>query len=317
MADGAMPVNGLAECVERKLRFDTNQAMVGFCGPCDRTLTELETDLGITFLRDGATLLVQVDNHRAEDIMTKLKDLAALAEQGTVIDRTMALGIRPQGDQPVLVGRRKTVMARTANQAGFVMDLMRLELAFGLGPAGTGKTYLAVAAAVHHLLAGDVERIILSRPAVEAGEKLGHLPGDMKEKIDPYMQPLYDALSDLIPGKELAKMMEHKTIEIAPLAFMRGRTLSNAFVVLDEAQNATSAQMKMFLTRLGQGARMAITGDPGQIDLPRGVVSGLVEAQRLLKDVDGIGFTTFESADVVRHPLVKKILEAYAEGADA
>ncbi|RFU12804.1 PhoH family protein [Rhodobacteraceae bacterium W635] len=207
--------------------------------------------------------------------------------------------------------RKKTVEPRTKAQQDYVKALFAHELAFGIGPAGTGKTYLAVAVAVNQMVNGHVERIILSRPAVEAGEKLGYLPGDMKDKVDPYMQPLYDALNDFLPGKQLAKLIEEKRIEIAPLAFMRGRTLSNAYVVLDEAQNATSMQMKMFLTRLGQGSRMVVTGDRSQIDLPRGVSSGLREAERILGDVEGISFNYFTSKDVVRHPMVAKIIEAY------
>jgi phosphate starvation-inducible PhoH-like protein len=194
--------------------------------------------------------------------------------------------------------------------------LFKNELCFGIGPAGTGKTYLAVAVGVSMFITGRVDKIILSRPAVEAGERLGFLPGDMKEKVDPYMQPLYDALNDFLPAKQMAKLMEDKAIEIAPLAFMRGRTLANAFVVLDEAQNATSMQMKMFLTRLGEGSRMVITGDRTQIDLPRGVQSGLADAERLLSNIPKISFNYFTSKDVVRHPLVAAIIEAYdADGA--
>jgi phosphate starvation-inducible PhoH-like protein len=194
--------------------------------------------------------------------------------------------------------------------------LFKNELSFGIGPAGTGKTYLAVAVGVSMFITGRVDKIILSRPAVEAGERLGFLPGDMKEKVDPYMQPLYDALNDFLPAKQMVKLMEDKAIEIAPLAFMRGRTLANAFVVLDEAQNATSMQMKMFLTRLGEGSRMVITGDRTQIDLPRGVQSGLADAERLLSDIPKISFNYFTSKDVVRHPLVAAIIEAYdADGA--
>ena len=207
--------------------------------------------------------------------------------------------------------RRKVVEPRTAAQKAYVRNLFRNELVFGLGPAGTGKTYLAVAAAVATFIEGHVDKIILSRPAVEAGERLGFLPGDMKEKVDPYMQPLYDALNDFFPPKQVAKLIEERQIEIAPLAFMRGRTLANAFVVLDEAQNATTMQMKMFLTRLGEGSRMAVTGDMTQIDLPRGVTSGLVEAERLLRDVPGVGFSRFTAEDVVRHPLVARIIRAY------
>ena len=181
------------------------------------------------------------------------------------------------------------------------------------GMPGTGKTYLAVAVAVSKFISGEVDRIIFSRPAVEAGEKLGYLPGDMKEKVDPYMQPLYDALNDFLPARQLARYIEEKRIEIAPLAFMRGRTLSHAFVVLDEAQNATSMQMKMFLTRLGEGSRMVITGDVSQIDLPRGVQSGLSEAEKLLKDIPDISFSYFTATDVVRHKLVAAIIQAYDE----
>jgi phosphate starvation-inducible PhoH-like protein len=211
--------------------------------------------------------------------------------------------------------RRKLVEPRTAAQRAYVRNLFRNELVFGLGPAGTGKTYLAVAAAVSMYIEGGVERIILSRPAVEAGERLGFLPGDMKEKVDPYMQPLYDALNDFFPPKQVQKLIEERQIEIAPLAFMRGRTLANAYVVLDEAQNATTMQMKMFLTRLGEGSRMAVTGDTTQIDLPRGVKSGLIEAERILRDVPGVGFTRFGAEDVVRHPLVARIIRAYESAA--
>jgi phosphate starvation-inducible protein PhoH and related proteins len=217
----------------------------------------------------------------------------------------------PMGDAIEIQTRKKRVEPRTDAQKAYVQSLFDNELAFGIGPAGTGKTYLAVAVGVSMFIGGHVDRIILSRPAVEAGEKLGYLPGDMKDKVDPYMQPLYDALNDFLPGKQLAKLLEEKRIEIAPLAFMRGRTLSNAFVVLDEAQNATSMQMKMFLTRLGQNSRMVITGDRTQIDLPRGVQSGLQDAERLLKTIPSISFNYFTSKDVVRHPLVAAIIEAY------
>jgi phosphate starvation-inducible PhoH-like protein len=216
-----------------------------------------------------------------------------------------------KGDKLEIRTRKKVVEPRTKSQIAYVKSLFNNELVFGLGPAGTGKTYLAVAAAVSNYLEGNVDRIILSRPAVEAGERLGFLPGDMKDKVDPYMQPLYDALNDFLPSKQVGKMIEEKQIEIAPLAFMRGRTLSNAFVVLDEAQNATTMQMKMFLTRLGEGSRMAINGDMSQVDLPRGVMSGLIEAERVLRKVPGIGFSYFTAEDVVRHPMVAKIVKAY------
>jgi phosphate starvation-inducible PhoH-like protein len=207
--------------------------------------------------------------------------------------------------------RKKTVEPRTNTQKNYVKSLFKNELVFGLGPAGTGKTYLAVAAGVSMFIEGHVDRILLSRPAVEAGERLGFLPGDMKDKVDPYMQPLYDALNDFLPSKQVGKLIEEKRIEIAPLAFMRGRTLSNAFIVLDEAQNATTMQMKMFLTRMGEGSQMAITGDSSQCDLPRGVPSGLVEAEKVLRGVKGVGMTTFKAEDVVRHPMVARIIRAY------
>ena len=216
-----------------------------------------------------------------------------------------------QAAPPELRTLRKPVEPRTAAQKAYVEALLAHELAFGIGPAGTGKTYLAVAVGVSLFLAGEVERIVLSRPAVEAGERLGFLPGDMREKIDPYMQPLYDALNDFIPARQVQKLLEEKRIEIAPLAFMRGRTLAHAFVVLDEAQNATTMQMKMFLTRLGEGSRMVITGDRTQVDLPRGIASGLADAERILAGVPGVSFSYFTARDVVRHPLVARIIEAY------
>jgi len=250
---------------------------------------------------------------------------AGRAVEPADIDREVRMGASekgtgtPDGDQMDLLPdarveiktRKKMVEPRTAAQKAYVKSLFDNELAFGIGPAGTGKTYLAVAVGVNLFIGGHVDKIILSRPAVEAGEKLGYLPGDMKDKVDPYMQPLYDALNDFLPQKQVEKLIEEKKIEIAPLAFMRGRTLSRAFVVLDEAQNATTMQMKMFLTRLGEGSRMVITGDRTQIDLPRGVSSGLRDAERLLGNIPKISFNYFSSKDVVRHPLVAAIIEAY------
>jgi phosphate starvation-inducible PhoH-like protein len=207
--------------------------------------------------------------------------------------------------------RKKTIIARTPTQDAYMRALERSEMVFGVGPAGTGKTYLAVAHAAQLLERGAVEKIILSRPAVEAGERLGFLPGDMKEKVDPYLRPLYDALYDMMPGDKVERAITAGVIEIAPLAFMRGRTLANAAVILDEAQNTTAMQMKMFLTRLGENSRMIITGDPSQIDLPRGIKSGLVEALHLLNEVEGISIVRFKDVDVVRHPLVGRIVKAY------
>jgi len=211
--------------------------------------------------------------------------------------------------------RRRTIHARTPTQDAYMRALERSELVFGVGPAGTGKTYLAVAHAAQLLERGQVERIILSRPAVEAGERLGFLPGDMKEKVDPYLRPLYDALYDMIPAEKVERALAAGAIEIAPLAFMRGRTLSHAAVILDEAQNTTTMQMKMFLTRLGENARMVVTGDPSQVDLPPGQKSGLIEALRVLEKVPSAVTVRFEAKDVVRHPLVQAIVEAYEEDA--
>jgi phosphate starvation-inducible PhoH-like protein len=210
-----------------------------------------------------------------------------------------------------IVTRKKTILPRTLAQKSYVKKLLNGDITFGIGPAGTGKTYLGVAVGVSLYLSGVVDKIVLTRPAVEAGERLGFLPGDMKDKVDPYMQPLYDALQDCLTGKQITKMIDDKLIEIAPLAFMRGRTLSHSFVVLDEAQNATEMQMKMFLTRLGENSKMVITGDTTQIDLPRGVKSGLVSALEILKGVKGISFAEFNSDDVVRHHMVTRIIKAY------
>ncbi|AUN31766.1 phosphate starvation-inducible protein PhoH [Niveispirillum cyanobacteriorum] len=207
--------------------------------------------------------------------------------------------------------KRRTITPRSGTQARYLEALAESELVFGLGPAGTGKTYLAVAQAVSLLMQGSIERIILSRPAVEAGERLGFLPGDMKEKVDPYLRPLYDALHDMLPGDQVTKRLETGVIEVAPLAFMRGRTLAHAFVILDEAQNTTPMQMKMFLTRLGEGSRMVVTGDVTQIDLPTGQKSGLREALTILRGVEGVSFVEFTDQDVVRHPLVGRIVRAY------
>lgn len=314
----------------QQLEFSDNRLLIDLCGPYDANLTAVETALEVQIVRRGNQLSVIGEDDATTRAVAVLNGLYARLEGGRSVepadvtsllrmgDSAAGTGVRP-GDQiemPNLGGveiqtRKKRVEPRTAAQKAYVQSLFDNELAFGIGPAGTGKTYLAVAVGVSMFIGGHVDRIILSRPAVEAGEKLGYLPGDMKDKVDPYMQPLYDALNDFLPGKQLAKLIEEKKIEIAPLAFMRGRTLSNAFVVLDEAQNATSMQMKMFLTRLGEGSRMVITGDRTQIDLPRGVPSGLQDAERLLKTIPKISFNYFTSKDVVRHPLVAAIIEAY------
>ncbi len=311
------------------LEFPDNRLLIDLCGELDRNIVLVETRLGVAINRRGNHLALHGPLPERQAAEQVLRTLYARLEQGRPVatgDIEAAIRLLPghgssetrisqldmfSGEPLEIRTRRKVVEPRTAAQKAYVRNLFRNELVFGLGPAGTGKTYLAVAAAASMFIDGHVDRIILSRPAVEAGERLGFLPGDMKEKVDPYMQPLYDALNDFFPPKQVQKLIEEKQIEIAPLAFMRGRTLANAYVVLDEAQNATTMQMKMFLTRLGEGSRMAVTGDPTQIDLPKGVTSGLVEAERVLRDVSGVGFTRFTAEDVVRHPLVARIIRAY------
>lgn len=313
---------------ETLLEFPDNRVLIDLCGEYDRNLAQIEQKLSVQILRRGNVLAVFGEAGSRERAAEVLQELYEKLESGRSVDAgeidgTIRLGgpdASPQeGDQIEMFSaglvevktRKKTVLPRTAAQKAYVQSLFKHELAFGIGPAGTGKTYLAVAVGVNLFIGGHVDKIILSRPAVEAGERLGFLPGDMKDKVDPYMQPLYDALNDFLPDKQVAKLIEDKKIEIAPLAFMRGRTLSNAFVVLDEAQNATTMQMKMFLTRLGEGSRMVITGDRTQVDLPRGVSSGLRDAERLLGNIKDISFNYFTAKDVVRHPLVAKIIEAY------
>ena len=312
------------------LEFPDNRLLIDLCGPYDGHLTAIEAALEVQIVRRGNVIAIMGEEDAQARAGAVLNALYLRLEAGKGVepgdvDRELRMGGSEQdtgaqsGDQlemPVgnrieIKTRKKLVEPRTDAQKAYVQSLFDTELAFGIGPAGTGKTYLAVAVGVSMFISGHVDKIILCRPAVEAGERLGFLPGTQEEKVDPYMQPLYDALNDFLPGKQLAKLKEEKTIEIAPLAFMRGRTLSRAFVVLDEAQNATTMQMKMFLTRLGEGSRMVITGDRTQIDLPRGVPSGLADAERLLKSVPKISFNYFTSKDVVRHPLVAAIIEAY------
>jgi phosphate starvation-inducible PhoH-like protein len=315
------------DIVETILEFPDNRLLIDLCGEFDRNLAQVEHQMGVHILRRGNRLAVIGEKAAREQAAAVLRSLYARLESGRGvaagdIDGAMRMG-RPVGeavgvDQGELFQtgvelrtRKKPIEPRTEAQKAYVANLFQHELGFGIGPAGTGKTYLAVAVGVTMFISGAVEKIILSRPAVEAGERLGFLPGDAKEKVDPYMQPLYDALNDFLPAKQVEKLMQEKRIEIAPLAFMRGRTLSNAFIVLDEAQNATTMQMKMFLTRLGEGSRMVITGDRTQVDLPRGTASGLADAERILKGVRGVSFNYFTSRDVVRHPLVGRIIEAY------
>ena len=312
------------------LEFPDNRLLIDLCGEYDRNLAMIEKALDVQIVRRGNQLSILGTAAGLPEATAVLKTLYQRLELGRPIEAgdvdgelRMTVARGGSADRPIdqlemfsgpkieVKTRKKVIEPRTEAQKVYVSSLLSSELVFGIGPAGTGKTYLAVAVGVSMFLAGKVDKIILSRPAVEAGEKLGYLPGDMKEKVDPYMQPLYDALDDFIPGKQLGRLFEEKQIEIAPLAFMRGRTLANAFVVLDEAQNATSMQMKMFLTRLGAGSRMVITGDRSQVDLPRGVTSGLADAERLLYSIDKISFNYFTSKDVVRHPLVAAIIDAY------
>jgi len=315
---------------ESLIEFPDNRLLIDLCGAYDQHLAAIEKALDVQIIRRGNQLAILGSAAGLDEVTEILKALYQRLEAGRTIepgdiDRELRMqgdgenGVDRKVDQLEMFSgekfeiktRKKIIEPRTDAQKAYVASLFSNELAFGIGPAGTGKTYLAVAVGVSMFIAGKVDKIILSRPAVEAGEKLGYLPGDMKEKVDPYMQPLYDALDDFIPSKQLARLFEEKQIEIAPLAFMRGRTLSNAFVVLDEAQNATSMQMKMFLTRLGEGSRMVITGDRSQVDLPRGVTSGLADAERLLHSIEKISFNYFTSKDVVRHPLVAAIIDAY------
>ena len=310
------------------LTFDDNRLLPLLVGEHEQHLSRLEKRLGVSVITKGNRLTVSgvgdgcaVARAALEALWNRLK--AGMAVGPAEVDAALRIAtssdpdLREQALQALsnpkagLRTKRRAITPRSPTQAVYLEALANHELVFGLGPAGTGKTYLAVAQAVSLMLAGDVDRIILSRPAVEAGERLGFLPGDLKEKVDPYLRPLYDALHDMLPADLVAKRLETGAIEVAPLAFMRGRTLANAFVILDEAQNTTPMQMKMFLTRLGEGSRMVVTGDITQVDLPRGQESGLKEAIRIVEGTEGVAFVRFTEADVVRHPLVARIVRAY------
>jgi phosphate starvation-inducible protein PhoH and related proteins len=296
-------------------------------GVNERNLQELGRFFGIRFVLRGDQLILSGPLERIEEAVPVTQHLIELArlrapfDVGDVIRlaeefrrRGPDAGIPVQDDLRIaLPGTRKIIVPKSQGQADYLRAIQSHDVAIGIGPAGTGKTYLAVAAAVQALYRKRVKRIILARPAVEAGENLGFLPGDLQEKVDPYLRPLYDALEDMMPAERVQRALEDRTIEIAPLAYMRGRTLSDAFVILDEAQNATTAQMKMFLTRLGLNSRVVITGDTTQIDLPKPSDSGLLEAERILKGIDGIAICYLDGADVIRHRLVKEIIRAYAE----
>jgi phosphate starvation-inducible protein PhoH and related proteins len=321
------------------LDFDDNRLLALLFGEHDRHLARIEERLNVAVASRGNRLMITGPADAMAQARKVLTDLYRRLESGSEIEmgdvdgairmtqggpmnapvtaklRDKAELIRD--DRPVPEGavrtKKRIILPRSHTQKLYFEALQKHELVFGLGPAGTGKTYLAVAMAVSMLLEGRVDRIILSRPAVEAGERLGFLPGDMRDKIDPYLRPLYDALYDMLPAERVAKGLESGEIEVAPLAFMRGRTLANAFVILDEAQNTSPVQMKMLLTRLGENSRLAVTGDLSQIDLPIGVPSGLRHALDILDGVEGLSFINFGEADVVRHPLVTKIVRAYAQ----
>ncbi|PWW00171.1 phosphate starvation-inducible protein PhoH [Hoeflea marina] len=320
---------GASDATHIALTFENNRLASELFGQFDQHLALLEQRLKIDARARGNTVTLRGDElatnqaRRALDYLydrlqkgssVEISDVEGAVRMAQAADDQLVLPTLERKGKLALAQistRKKTVIARTPTQDAYMRAMERAELVFGVGPAGTGKTYLAVAHAAQLLERGSVERIILSRPAVEAGERLGFLPGDMKEKVDPYLRPLYDALYDMMPGDKVERAITAGVIEIAPLAFMRGRTLANAAVILDEAQNTTQMQMKMFLTRLGENSRMIITGDPSQVDLPRGVTSGLGEALAFLEGVDGIVTCRFKAADVVRHPLVQRIVEAY------
>jgi phosphate starvation-inducible protein PhoH and related proteins len=303
-----------------------NRALANLCGPLDANLRQIEAALDVSIAhRGGEFTLSGLPAHTAraalalerfyagaekplsvDDIQLGLIELAMQKDAATIVEDESA---------PLLRTRRTDLHGRTPNQTRYLRDIQEHDITFGIGPAGTGKTYLAVACAVDALERDAVKRLVLVRPAVEAGERLGFLPGDLAQKVDPYLRPLYDALYDLLGFDKTGKLFERSTIEIAPLAYMRGRTLNHSFIILDEAQNTTPEQMKMFLTRIGFGTKAVITGDVTQSDLARGQKSGLIEADRILAGVRGIAFTRFTSADVVRHPLVQKIISAYERDA--
>ena len=320
---------GASDKAHLVLTFDNNRFASALYGQFDENLARIEQKLGVDLRSKGNQLSIQGDPTAAEQARRTLDHLYDMLQKGAHVGQSdvdgairMAVAADDQLSLPTLEKkgkmsaaqistRKRTIYARSANQDAYMRALERSELVFGIGPAGTGKTYLAVAHAAMLLERGLVERIILSRPAVEAGERLGFLPGDMKEKVDPYLRPLYDALYDMMPADKVERAIAAEVIEIAPLAFMRGRTLAHSAVILDEAQNTTQMQMKMFLTRLGENSRMIVTGDPSQIDLPPHTKSGLVEALKVLDGVPNIVKVRFEDKDVVRHPLVAEIVRAY------
>ncbi|AMO23590.1 PhoH family protein [Ramlibacter solisilvae] len=295
----------------------SNTRLANLCGPTDEHLRTVETAFQVRIQRRHDQFRIEGPKAKAQRALEVLEAMYEMAGRPIAADKVqlMVASEYPMDEDAegaqLLHTRRSDLKARTPNQSVYLDNIANHDITFGIGPAGTGKTYLAVACAVDALERSAVQRIVLTRPAVEAGEKLGFLPGDLVQKVDPYLRPLYDALYDLMGFDRVTKAFERNALEIAPLAFMRGRTLNNAFVILDEAQNTTPEQMKMFLTRIGFGSRCVVNGDISQIDLPKGQLSGLVDAERILRRVKGIAHTRFTSADVVRHPLVARIVDAY------
>jgi phosphate starvation-inducible protein PhoH and related proteins len=295
-----------------------NQRLANLCGTLDENLRQIETALDVSISRRGDRFTLRGDPAQAARASEALQKFYNDARRSLTVDDIQLALVefrqqRPiEGDEgPVLATRRADLRGRTPRQRRYIQDILEHDLTFAIGPAGTGKTYLAVACAVDALERDAVKRIVLVRPAVEAGERLGFLPGDLAQKVDPYLRPLYDALYDLMGFDKVQKMLERVAIELAPLAYMRGRTLNHSFIILDEAQNTTPEQIKMFLTRIGFGSKAVVTGDVTQVDLPRGAKSGLVEARRILAEVRGVAFSIFQTEDVVRHPLVQRIVDAY------
>ncbi len=312
--------------IRKNLDFENNSAIIDLYGEHGRNLKMIENALGVDIDVRGNKLTISGDEAGIDIAHKTCSQLYQLIERGYPLqtrDVEFALGILSEDptariadiflDKLTIKSGKRTITPKSLAQKFYVEAIRNSDIVFGIGPAGTGKTYLAMAMAVAALLNDEITRIIMVRPAVEAGERLGFLPGDLEEKVNPYLRPLYDALYDMLPFERVARLLERGIIEVAPLAFMRGRTLNDAFIILDEAQNTTSAQMKMFLTRIGFGSKAVVTGDITQIDLEDKNKSGLVEARRLLKDIPGISFAMFSKKDVVRHPLVKRIIQAYEE----
>jgi phosphate starvation-inducible protein PhoH and related proteins len=305
--------------VEISLAPVDNEKLSNLCGVLDENIKQIEAALDVSVNRRGENFSISGEEQQVQRAAEALRRFYALSDHSLTIE-DVQLGLIeiinpvikvPGEEEPALITRRRDLHGRTPHQVQYMRHIQEYDITFGIGPAGTGKTYLAVASGVDSFERDAVKRIVLVRPAVEAGERLGFLPGDLAQKVDPYLRPLYDALYDLMGFEKVGKLFERGSIEIAPLAYMRGRTLNHSFIILDEAQNTTPEQMKMFLTRIGFGTKAVITGDVTQIDLARGQKSGLVDAQDVLKDVRGIAFTRFTSEDVVRHPLVARIVNAY------